>query len=217
MAGQTQKKENVEFNDDEIDQIMDELDKLQEEMDQNAESVSNAASSSEKKEEPQLSVVPDPKSKKEEPAVDELDAEISAEMASDSDESILDEFRGSSDDASMEETVGDLEADTASDTLIDPVESKEEPSTSSSSAKRTNLDFEEPKPPHQRNSPAPRQSSRSQIASNADGSLKLSLTGQMQLQIAYEQNGSEITINFENDCLHVQLTDGTEFKIPLKK
>ena len=162
-------------------------------------------------------MVPDPKSKKEEPAVDELDAEISAEMASDSDESILDEFRGSSDDASMEETVGDLEADTASDTLIDPVESKEEPSTSSSSAKRTNLDFEEPKPPHQRNSPAPRQSSRSQIASNADGSLKLSLTGQMQLQIAYEQNGSEITINFENDCLHVQLTDGTEFKIPLKK
>ncbi len=50
-----------------------------------------------------------------------------------------------------------------------------------------------------------------------DGSLTLKLTGKMKLKLNYEYSGNEVSVHFDEDFLHVEMADGTEFKIPVHK
>lgn len=54
------------------------------------------------------------------------------------------------------------------------------------------------------------------VTSASDGTLTLSLSGNMTLKLAYAQNGQNVSIRFERECLYVNLDNGTEFKIPVK-
>lgn len=48
-------------------------------------------------------------------------------------------------------------------------------------------------------------------------SLTLSLSGSMTLKLKYEFGGQEVTVGFADNCLKVELSDGTEFKIPVAR
>jgi hypothetical protein len=50
----------------------------------------------------------------------------------------------------------------------------------------------------------------------SDGTLTLNLSGNMTLKLSYAQNGQNVSIRFERECLYVNLDNGTEFKIPVK-
>ncbi len=53
--------------------------------------------------------------------------------------------------------------------------------------------------------------------SKSEGCLSMTLSGQMTLKLKYEFEGQEVTIGFVDQCLKVELSDGTEFKIPVKR
>lgn len=50
---------------------------------------------------------------------------------------------------------------------------------------------------------------------NQEGSLAISLIGNMTLKLKYEYVGKEVLVSFDDQVLKVALTDGSEFKIPL--
>lgn len=52
---------------------------------------------------------------------------------------------------------------------------------------------------------------------NNSGTLSMTLQGNMTLRLRYEFGGEEVVIAFADSMLHVQLNDGTEFKIPVHK
>lgn len=52
--------------------------------------------------------------------------------------------------------------------------------------------------------------------SSSDGELSLTLTGNMTLKLCYQFEGQEVRIGFKDQSLQVTLTDGTEFKIPVR-
>ncbi len=59
---------------------------------------------------------------------------------------------------------------------------------------------------------------RSVSPSSADsGCLTLSLQGSMTLKLKYEFEGQEVTLSFNDQFLRVELSDGTEFKIPVAR
>lgn len=51
--------------------------------------------------------------------------------------------------------------------------------------------------------------------SGGEGTLSLTLTGNMKLKLKYEFEGQEVVISFAEQALQVQMTDGTEFKVPV--
>jgi predicted nucleic acid-binding Zn-ribbon protein len=48
-------------------------------------------------------------------------------------------------------------------------------------------------------------------------SVSVTLSGDMTLNLSYEFEGQEVTIGFVDGALHVELSDGTEFKLPLRR
>jgi hypothetical protein len=59
-----------------------------------------------------------------------------------------------------------------------------------------------------------------EIMANKDtvpGVVTMTLSGDMTLKLRYEFEGQEVSVGFEDHCLKVQLTDGTEFKIPVSR
>ncbi len=50
-----------------------------------------------------------------------------------------------------------------------------------------------------------------------EGCLTMTLSGQMRLKLRYEFAGQDITVGFNDGALHVELSDGTEFKIPVHR
>ena len=50
-----------------------------------------------------------------------------------------------------------------------------------------------------------------------DGSLTMSVRGNMTLKLKYECDGQEVMVGVQGDSLWVQLADGTEFKIPVRR
>jgi hypothetical protein len=54
-------------------------------------------------------------------------------------------------------------------------------------------------------------------AGGSDGTLSLTLSGNMTLKLKYEFEGQEVTISFADQALRVQMTDGTEFKLPVAR
>lgn len=51
----------------------------------------------------------------------------------------------------------------------------------------------------------------------SEGALTMTLQGNMKLKLKYEYEGQEVTIRFVDQALQVQLSDGTEFKIPVAR
>ena len=48
-----------------------------------------------------------------------------------------------------------------------------------------------------------------------EGSLNMTLQGNMTLRLSYEFSGQQVTVAFNDQAIQVQLADGTEFKIPV--
>ncbi len=51
----------------------------------------------------------------------------------------------------------------------------------------------------------------------ASGSVDLTLSGHLGLRLRYEYEGQEVIIGFSDGSLHVEMSDGTEFKIPVRR
>jgi hypothetical protein len=49
------------------------------------------------------------------------------------------------------------------------------------------------------------------------GTMEMTLQGDMTLRIRYQFEGQEVVVAFHDHALHVQLSDGTEFKIPVAR
>jgi hypothetical protein len=114
-----------------------------------------------------------------------------AEEASMATEISMDDFRGSSDDASMEETLAGMKEEESNGTgLLDqaPVDAGEEQMSH-----------------HDENNESQAQ----------EGSLTMTLTGNMTLKLKYEFEGQEVSVGFSENFLKVELSDGTQFRIPV--
>lgn len=172
---------------DEIDQIMGEIDVLQQSM-ANAPTTAQATQSSAEPE-----------------------------------EMTIEDFRGGADDASMEETLGNLAEEPASGGMLaDAEEEIPEPTgddaieaelaAALAEQKEETVSVTELKPKSRSRSTNPEPASGGQ-----EGTLTLSLTGSMTLKLRYECEGQEVTIGFSGDALRVELSDGTEFKVPVNR
>ena len=53
-------------------------------------------------------------------------------------------------------------------------------------------------------------------SSATEGTLTLNVEGQLNLRLKHERSGQEMTVNFKADAIYLQLTDGTELKVPFK-
>jgi hypothetical protein len=53
--------------------------------------------------------------------------------------------------------------------------------------------------------------------SNSVNSLSMTVTGQMSLKLNFDYEGQEVLVHFNTDVIHIQFSDGTEFKIPVKR
>ncbi|MEK6705678.1 MAG: hypothetical protein AABZ06_07805 [Bdellovibrionota bacterium] len=134
-------------------------------------------------------------------------------------EDVLNEFRGTAEDGSMEETLGGLEeikSDKPSilDDEVDAApkeyqEEYQEPETNKGEVMPVN------------NTQAYYKDNDSEDknanANAADSSLTMTLTGNMSLNLKYDCCGEEIVIGFRDDALRLKLSDGAEFKIPLRR
>jgi hypothetical protein len=47
--------------------------------------------------------------------------------------------------------------------------------------------------------------------------VSVKLTGDMVLRLSYEFEGQEVVVGFVDGALRVELSDGTEFKIPVRR
>lgn len=55
------------------------------------------------------------------------------------------------------------------------------------------------------------------VSGEASGSVAVTLSGNMTLKLSYEFEGQEVSISFDDGALQVELSDGTEFKIPVRR
>jgi len=190
----------VQSQDDEIAEIMNEIQNLQESIAQT--------------EAPQAAPVAAPQ------------ASLAADIDSLVDE--LGEFRGSADEASMEETLAGMKSDStdAAHDLLEQALSMdahkkfeqdvasllEAEMAADAARSMSKVESEagfEAQEVKMTESNAP--------VSKADGCLTMTLTGNMTLKLKYEFAGQEVTLSFGEDALKVQLADGTEFKVPVGK
>jgi hypothetical protein len=104
-------------------------------------------------------------------------------------EDTLSDFRGSADDASMEETLAGMKEEASTSSLLDEVETKVNSMTKT----------------------------KKETTTSSEGSLSMTLTGNVRLNLRYEHEGQEVTVGFENQFLTVRLSDGTEFRIPVAR
>jgi hypothetical protein len=207
---------------DQISKIMGEIDELRKEI----------SESSERKTEKNAEDVLDAKAKlladledlesedsSEESSFSEEDLtdleELSAEFKDDSEENLdeLQDFRGGSDEVPMEEMLGEIEeeVDPNGRSLID------------ASLGKSEGNYDEKTPPlkvveshHSNDSEESRPSSRSSVSSEP-GTLSLSVSGEMTLKLCYEQDGNHVTVHMKEDAMCIELSDGTEFKVPLRR
>lgn len=125
-----------------------------------------------------------------------------------SEDHFMEEFHSTDDAPSMEETLGDLkEEESSGSSLLDQVGSTEEVQdieekgeVMSAPVNGHDYDTVEETP-----------------SSGKPGSLSMTLTGSMTLTLKYEYEGEEVVVGFTDHALKVQLSDGTEFKIPVRK
>lgn len=167
---------------DEIEEIMSEIESLQQEM---------ADAPTPKTPPAKLKAVPSV-AKEVEPAGDE--------GGQDSDMG-LEDFHGSGDEPSMEETLGAMKDEEPAEGSLLDVAMEEEPHFEEEEEAPIEAAFEVPMAKEK--SPA------------NEGSLTLSLSGSMTLKLKYEFEGQEVIVGFKDQFLQVTLADGTEFKVPV--
>lgn len=59
--------------------------------------------------------------------------------------------------------------------------------------------------------------SRPLNTTGSDGNLSMTIQGNITLKLGHESGDEEIVLSFQEDSILIQLTDGTEFKIPARK
>ena len=104
-----------------------------------------------------------------------------------------DNASGQAEEASLEDTLGDLKEEVTGGLLGDDAEGVEA---------QVAAEVEE---------------IMSKEEKGSDGTLSMTLTGNMTLKLKYEFEGQEVTISFVDQSLRVQMTDGTEFKVPVSR
>ena len=111
----------------------------------------------------------------------------------------MSEFRSEGDSPSMEETLGDLKEDeSAGPNLIDQAIGQSD----------SDVEVEEEES----------MNSEGMVSeSPMDASVSIALSGTMTLKLSYDFGGQEVTIGFVDGALRVELSDGTEFKIPMNR
>lgn len=132
----------------------------------------------------------------------------------------LQEFRGSSGDASLEETLGAMkeEAPPSGKSLLDvPAESNEAEVEENSAEPIEAVQAEVEEEVSRELKAVPTGTFGDSGEKENGGTLTLKLTGRMKLKLSYEYSGQEVTVCFDDDYLQVQMADGTEFKIPVQK
>lgn len=111
------------------------------------------------------------------------------------DHSDLEEFQGSAGDASIEETLADVKGEPSEGkSILDDVVADEE--VTQMGAKKTGAAL-------------------AAVPSEGDACCEMTLSGNMTLKLKYAYEGQEVSIGFVDGALRVELTDGTEFKIPV--
>ncbi|HLD99020.1 MAG TPA: hypothetical protein VJB59_02110 [Bdellovibrionota bacterium] len=193
---------------DEIDKIMSEIEDLQKEL-ASADPAPAGSSATDEPHEPDLKVIEGGESA-EEPSADAMG-----------------EFHASEGDVSMEETLGDLKEEESStgNSLLDQIGTEqataaEESETNmsldnveSDNAGDFSSDLETEEEVEQR----PVRTSAPSRAGASEGALTMTLTGNMTLSLKYDFEGEEVIVGFTDHTLKVQLSDGTEFKIPVRR
>ncbi|OFZ78936.1 MAG: hypothetical protein A2603_14640 [Bdellovibrionales bacterium RIFOXYD1_FULL_55_31] len=199
---------------DEIDKIMSEIEDLQKEL-ASADSAPAGTSAADEPHEPDLKVIEGGEGGESGESEDEPSADA------------MGEFHASEGDVSMEETLGDLKEEEPStgNSLLDQIGTEqataaEESETNmsldnveSDNAGDFSSDLETEEEVEQR----PVRTSAPSRAGASEGALTMTLTGNMTLSLKYDFEGEEVIVGFTDHTLKVQLSDGTEFKIPVRR
>jgi len=208
---------------DELEQIMNDFEELQEEM------ASEEASEGHRKAPASAGSAPAAKARpalKAVPAAEETDADLA-------------DFRAGSDDVSMEETLAGLEdeapvgkslldddlaaieqeAEAAADEITEEPEAiTDEELTDEMAGIVDHLNGTENGLGKKEVAvkAAQKTTNRTTTAGAEEGSLTLSVSGAMSLKLRYEGGDQEIEVSLAGDALVVRLSDGSEFRIPVK-
>ncbi|OFZ41136.1 MAG: hypothetical protein A2070_08720 [Bdellovibrionales bacterium GWC1_52_8] len=122
------------------------------------------------------------------------------------------EFRGTGGDAGLEETLSDLEQIPAQGpSILDGVVNEE---TAAVPAPEQPAMAEAD---HKGAIMAVQETDVNSESGSVEAGLSMTLTGKMTLKLAYEYEGEQVSISFVDQALMVQLSDGTEFKIPVRR
>jgi hypothetical protein len=145
--------------------------------------------------------------------IDEIMNEIENLQASSPDEAEpsndgMEDFRGSGDDASMEETLGHMKDESTGGGLLDAAVVSDE-------SDETDQVMDEIEEEVSMSDSKREQTGPIGHEQGAEGTLSMTLTGNMVLKLKYEFGGQDVTIGFSEGALRVSLADGTEFKIPV--
>jgi hypothetical protein len=172
----------------EIDQIMNEIEELQQDMDAAEAPVAKKAAPK-----PHLKSVPlEPTTQVATPP---------AEAPTDAEDDMAEFRSGDADSPSMEETLGDLKDDEPSGpNLID--QAIEQNSDSVDSLEDESMNDA---------------GNITETETASDATVSIALSGSMTLKLSYDFAGQEVTIGFVDGALRVELSDGTEFKIPMNR
>jgi hypothetical protein len=199
---------------DEIEQIMSEIEELQQEM-----SAATAVATDASPKAPQAAVAPPPAPPAQssltppapkapppkpklvpspEPVAQEVEAvaaqEIPAHEVSEVEEaeSILKEFSGEGEEPWLEETMANLPDNSNESSLL---EDRVEPAMEAQELK---------------------EEASTQASSHEGGSLTMSVRGNIAIQLKHETSGQFISVGFNQHSIRISVSDGTEFKVPIR-
>jgi hypothetical protein len=203
----------------EIDQILNEVEELRRELTGDGV-VSPAEMSEPSVETAGAAAASDEPAVAEESAVAEELAAEASEESPESDEDLMREFHAAfektddaaGDDAGLEETLGGLspeesEGEDMGKSLLDQTFEHHENQATEKTVRMISSEMQDEDGGQGQTSAG--------AGSGGAGCLTMKLTGNMTLKLMYEFEGQEVTVGFVDNCLHVSLTDGTEFKIPV--
>lgn len=207
---------------DEIDKIMSEIESLQKEMStldvqqQTVASAPTPAPTPASVPEPVATPVPAPAATPVAAAAPSPAPNPLAPVAPAAEDALSD-FRGGSEDAGLEATLGELKGgddvgmlgQMMAETMAETPQAAPQNATSAISK------VEEEIPQAEKEFFMAANESDKKSGSGEEGSLTMTLKGSMTLKLKYECGDQEVSIGFVDDALHIGLADGTEFKIPV--
>jgi hypothetical protein len=134
----------------------------------------------------------------------------------------LEGFRSAGGEASMEDTLSDIkeEAPPSGKSLLDAdVAETETVAEESKEESKDDYDADELEQELEKELAEQEEAKvipyRSNNQSSEDGALTLTLKGDINLKLRYESGGQDVSVSFSDGFLHVELADGSEFKIPV--